>query len=393
MHVCWTGWHGTSEFSGHSPTCPDLRWSYVQAFLVINVPTPAHLSDIDSVLRPDLFQPASLGSQAVLRGAFLFLGPGVLSNPGLQTYLASLRSAFPDLGVHVSSADFVTAGKNEVTFGPSSLLNLRLQQLDENMFQLPRYAFLDGSDRKVASSPDFTALNPNTHFSSSLAPLDAYKAPFGSGVRNFDFHVPSAEADAEAARLKGPEKSAEVQQRAAEAWETFLAKARAAKEAVAEEQVVRSARDIDADIRATEGALKVTPLGTGSAIPSKYRNVSGTLLHLPKKTEEDPTQYILLDAGEGTWGQIARRFGNGDPNTGVESKEDVLRGIKMIFLSHMHQDHHAGIATILRKRAQVRFLAGKKRTLSSLTMRSRCSSRRRLRILSTSWHRRMREPT
>ena len=236
----------------------------MQAFLVINVPTPAHLSDIDSVLRPDLFQSMSLGSQAILRGAFLFLGSGVLSSPRLQTYLASLRSAFPDLGVHVSSADFIAAGKNEVTFGPSSLLNLRLQQLDENMFQLPRYAFLDGSDRQLASSPDFTALNPNTHFSSSLAPLDADKAPFGSGVRNFDFHVPSAEADAEAARLKGPEKSAEVQHRAAEAWETFLAKARAAKEAVAEEQIARSARANDADVPATEGASKVTPLGTAA---------------------------------------------------------------------------------------------------------------------------------
>ena len=84
------------------------------------------------------------------------------------------------------------------------------------------------------------------------------------------------------------------------------------------------------------------------------------MLHLPKETEEDPTQYILLDAGEGTWGQIARRFGDGDPtSTGGESKEDVLRGLKMIFLSHMHQDHHAGIATILRKRAQVRFFAWK----------------------------------
>ncbi|GAA5875077.1 hypothetical protein JCM3774_003421 [Rhodotorula dairenensis] len=328
------------------------------AFLVINLPTPAHLSDISSALAPDLFRTESLGSQAVLRGAFLFLGPGVQSAPDLQAYLASLRSAFPALTVHVSSADFIAGGKNEVTFGPSSLLNLRLQQLDKDMFQLPRYDFLDGTDQHLASSSTHaTALSPNSHFSSSLAPLDADKAPFGSGVRTFDFRVPSAEADAEAARLKGPEKPAEVQQRAAEAWAAFLAKARAAKEAVVQEEGDRRAREEDSATRTavppTEGALTVTPLGTGSAIPSKYRNVSGTLLHLPKEQPENLSQYILLDAGEGTWGQIARRFGNGDVDAGQESQEDVLRGLKMIFLSHMHQDHHAGIATLLRKRAQL----------------------------------------
>ncbi|GAA5984538.1 hypothetical protein JCM10908_003390 [Rhodotorula pacifica] len=323
------------------------------AFLVINVPTPAHLANIDTVLSPTLFQAESLGSQAVFRGAFLFLGPGVQSSPLLQTYLTSLRSAIPDIAIHVSSADFIAAGKNEVTFGPSSLLNLRLRQLDQDMFQLPRYAFLGKDDQKLAGSPGVTALSPNTHFSSSLAPLDADKAPFGSGVRNFDFAVPSAEADAESARLKGPEKPAEVQQRAAEAWEAFFTKARAAKAAVAQEEVERNGREISSSVPPTEGALTVTPLGTGSAIPSKYRNVSGTLLHLPKEEQDAPTQYILLDAGEGTWGQIARRFGNGDTAKDEPSKEDVLRGIKMIFLSHMHQDHHAGIATILRKRAQL----------------------------------------
>ena len=87
--------------------------------------------------------------------------------------------------------------------------------------------------------------------------------------------------------------------------------------------------------------LKVTPLGTGSAVPSKYRNVSSTLLHLPDGG------YVLLDAGEGTWGQIARRFGEG------ESREKVLRGLKLVFISHMHQDHHAGLATVLKERNKV----------------------------------------
>ncbi|BGP51089.1 hypothetical protein JCM10450v2_007018 [Rhodotorula kratochvilovae] len=324
------------------------------AFLVLNIPTPAHLSNLASTIPATLLQPGSLGPQIAFRGVFLFLGDEVASCPLLAQYLADLRSNFPDISVHVSSADFVQQGKNEVTFGPASLLNLRLRQLDEEMFQLPRYSLPAPDAPSLASLPPaVSVLNPNSHFSSTLAPLPAHKSPFGTSGRAFDFLVPSPEADIEAARLKGPEKPEEVQQRAAAAWADYLAKASAAKAVVAAETAERSSRPIDVAVPASEGALGVTPLGTGSAVPSKYRNVSGTLLHLPKADGAKETQYILLDAGEGTWGQIARRFGNGDEAKGEESAEDVLRGLKLLFLSHLHQDHHAGVSTILRLRAQL----------------------------------------
>ncbi len=44
-------------------------------------------------------------------------------------------------------------------------------------------------------------------------------------------------------------------------------------------------------------------LGTGSAEPSKYRGPSAILLSTPGPA------YMLLDCGEGTWGQILRKFG------------------------------------------------------------------------------------
>jgi ribonuclease Z len=60
---------------------------------------------------------------------------------------------------------------------------------------------------------------------------------------------------------------------------------------------------------------------------------------------------ILLEAGEGSWGQLARYFG-----TSLDSDESVwkvLRDIKCIFVSHVHGDHHIGLAKILvmRKKA------------------------------------------
>ena len=47
----------------------------------------------------------------------------------------------------------------------------------------------------------------------------------------------------------------------------------------------------------------VTMLGTGSSVPSKYRNVTGILV------ETEPDSWILLDCGEGTFGQMVRLYG------------------------------------------------------------------------------------
>ncbi|KAG0709133.1 beta-lactamase-like protein [Suillus ampliporus] len=77
------------------------------------------------------------------------------------------------------------------------------------------------------------------------------------------------------------------------------------------------------------------------AVPylSKYRNVSGTLLYIPG------AGYILLNAGEGTWGQLARNYEAG--------LWDVLRGLKCIFISYIHGDHHIGLAKILAMRQKL----------------------------------------
>ena len=47
----------------------------------------------------------------------------------------------------------------------------------------------------------------------------------------------------------------------------------------------------------------VTFLGTGSSVPSKYRNVTGILV------ETQPGSFIIMDCGEGTLGQLVRLHG------------------------------------------------------------------------------------
>lgn len=55
-----------------------------------------------------------------------------------------------------------------------------------------------------------------------------------------------------------------------------------------------------------------------------------------------PESSVLLDCGEGTFGQMCRFYGN--------DTAKVISNIKGIFISHMHGDHHMGIMDLLRSR-------------------------------------------
>ena len=80
--------------------------------------------------------------------------------------------------------------------------------------------------------------------------------------------------------------------------------------------------------------------GTGSAIPCKHRNVSGIYLRM------ENNHSMLLDVGEGTVGQLTRARPE-------ESFCDILRGIKAVWISHPHADHHLGLLRLLSERGQL----------------------------------------
>ncbi|KAG4077551.1 hypothetical protein HA402_002978 [Bradysia odoriphaga] len=85
---------------------------------------------------------------------------------------------------------------------------------------------------------------------------------------------------------------------------------------------------------------KILFLGTGCRTPDKERNVSAILVHTT------PTCSILLDCGEGTFGQIIRFYG-------PEKAREILRNLKAIYVSHLHSDHHLGLIGILEERRRL----------------------------------------
>jgi len=82
------------------------------------------------------------------------------------------------------------------------------------------------------------------------------------------------------------------------------------------------------------GQFELSLLGTGSAIPSKYRNVTSNLL----RTNEGA---VFLDCGESSCFQLFRRFGK---KNGMSM---IQKDIKLVWISHMHADHHLGILQLL----------------------------------------------
>ena len=86
--------------------------------------------------------------------------------------------------------------------------------------------------------------------------------------------------------------------------------------------------------------MEMVFLGTGSSQPSKYRNVSAIYVHLFDRGG------ILLDCGEGTYAQLKRRYGH-------EGADKVLAGLKCVWISHIHADHHTGLARILSVRKSI----------------------------------------
>lgn len=115
-------------------------------------------------------------------------------------------------------------------------------------------------------------------------------------------------------------------------------------------------------------------LGTGAALPSKYRNVSSTFVvshddttkgensnssnsqQIPGSREDASDSQLhehahgksfFLDAGEGTYGQLSRLYKT------QKDLHDVLRAVEVIFISHMHADHHLGVIRLLLKRQEV----------------------------------------
>ncbi|KAJ1920472.1 hypothetical protein H4219_001309 [Mycoemilia scoparia] len=102
---------------------------------------------------------------------------------------------------------------------------------------------------------------------------------------------------------------------------------------------------------AASSGMVISTLGTGSSIPSTLRNVSCNLLYIPNYGT------AILDIGEGSVGQLKRLLGHPERNLAntkipINYTEFIL-SLRMIYVSHLHADHHLGAIQLILEWAQI----------------------------------------
>lgn len=88
-----------------------------------------------------------------------------------------------------------------------------------------------------------------------------------------------------------------------------------------------------------ENAHSLIVLGTGSAAPSKLRGSTAMYMELKRSPSEHES--ILVDCGEGTYGQLWRQFG--------DSTAAKIGALRCIWISHNHADHQCGLVRVLQE--------------------------------------------
>lgn len=117
--------------------------------------------------------------------------------------------------------------------------------------------------------------------------------------------------------------------------------------------------EVDNTDRANE--LVVCPIGTGSSVPSIYRNVSANVVSIPGYGG------VVLDCGESTVSLLKRFLGYPQRNiynTRIRQNYiEFVTSLKLLYISHMHADHHLGAILLLKEWAQLAKLSNSRMTV------------------------------
>ena len=264
---------------------------------VVELPSNAYVQNL--ITRDEWQAPAVIeGVEAIV----WILGPGVINNQNLQDFMAELSHV-----KHIVSAEDCCS--NYLSLDSAAAAEFRLHQIDSERYPIPIHN-------------NHPTVMPQNYFPGS----EAVKR-WTPAQRGLQIQLEPA-VTVQERFIAGPLDTATVLQ---EMPKDALYLAKAIKHEISSATMQR---ELGAQNLPSPDS-EIIFLGTGSALPSKYRNVSGTLLRVPGSGS------YLFDAGENTLGQLSRIY------TQQELLE-VLRDLKMIWISHLHADHHLGITSIIK---------------------------------------------
>lgn len=267
-----------------------------RAFMVAELPTTAYIDGLIS--RPEFTRNPEL--MKALTSIVWILGPGVGNDPKLRQFMEGLK----DVKHVISSPDY---SPNTITFKSSATALTRFSKVDGDRYQPPLYS--NTRVPQASLSELSSTLNEADNVEIAAPGLSLQMQPTFLVDRSEvspPFNVNEVETNGKPAGIQKRIESPQFKQRL---------------------EAIRK-NDLGHDV-------EIFALGTGSSLPSKYRNVSATLVKVPGVGN------YLLDCGEGTLGQLKRMFPD-------EELKQILRDLKMIWISHLHADHHLGTASLIR---------------------------------------------
>jgi ribonuclease Z len=322
-----------------------------RVFMVIDCPSTDYVSGLVSAKEFERFQGAvGSGSDKLTAACIVHLGGhAVLSHP---EYKAWMQRFGPETQHIIANQEYCS---QKLIWRSQSQSCYKLSALDSNIFPLPYYSNTPAHDL----SADLNGLAVKADLAESMM---TFLLEPSAGLERSEVIQPM-ELFKDFSPLKNSPK---------DYLREYYSMALKAREEIAKEKAFGPTEVPGKDV-------VLTSLGTGSSHPSKYRNgkcllkfnstmtllsfyksieliffftldclVSATLVETPRHGS------FLLDTGEGTYGQMFRQFGGYRLSADqANSVDDRIKGLKGIFISHLHADHHLGIVTLIDRWNQV----------------------------------------
>jgi ribonuclease Z len=283
---------------------------------VIDLPSPEYVEDL--VNRPEWNSPSVTTELKVF---IWILGPGVGDHPKLREFVARMSHVKHT----VSSVDYCP---NYLAFNSAAGAAVRLARLRGENYPIPVHDNVTVPQVQSGARPGSISLEDSPFEPLQPGLIIDMEPQFG--FNKSDVVAPLNTAKTIFQIPRSVEKRMEV-----------------IRTRVKKPDFQRQLAEMRKDLPGAEA--EIIALGTGSSSPSKYRNVSATLLHVPGYG------YYLLDCGENTLGQINRVFG-------YDKTREILQNLRMIWISHLHADHHLGTASLIRAWYQENYGAESKST-------------------------------
>ncbi|KAF9159871.1 Zinc phosphodiesterase ELAC protein 2 [Actinomortierella ambigua] len=321
--------------------------------MVVDCPSVEYIASLVSAPEFQAFQSSSSADSTTegdVCSVVHMAGETVLSDPAYQQWMASFGNKTQHIVAH---QDFCG---ERLIWRSQSVSAVKLSKLSNTIFPVPYY-----NNRPVADLASVVALPKSKTTETAMTDKESHKDGTGEQASMvipsesmLIYHLePSTGIDRAEVIPPLVLRDHEDDERLVankEYMREYITLAKQARQEIEAEQSQLAALPIPGR------EVVMTALGTGSSHPSKYRNVSATLVTMenekvsskeqPRQERDRPT--FLLDVGEGTYGQMYRHFGGFRRSAEqIVSVDDRIKQLKGIFVSHLHADHHLGIVTVL----------------------------------------------